>query len=130
MDTLCLQVAQPDSLPVFGDNYIDARTLLRLRDDLAPVISDTTKLSGHPRRALQVTGARIPAPDYAAWWRHTADSVALFWRFGLGTGVYVAAAQSGEDDLDGHLFLTIGARHSGPIAFRAKHVACNPPPGA
>lgn len=121
---LCMQVTLPDSLPVFGDHYIDDETLLRLSDELAPVISDTTKLPGHPRRALQVIGAHVPPPDYAAWWPHAADSVALFWRFGLGRGVYVAAALNRDGDLSGHLFLTAGTRHDGPIAFRAKRVAC------
>jgi hypothetical protein len=128
--TLCMQVTLPESLPGLGDNYIDDKTLLRLRDELAPVISDTTKLPGHPRRALQVISAHVPAPDYAAWWPRPADSVALFWRFGLGRGVYVAAAPSGDGDLSGHLFLTVGARHEGPIAFRAKRVACIMPPTA
>jgi hypothetical protein len=128
--TLCMRVTLPDSLSVLGDHYIDDKTLLRLRDELAPIISDTTKLPGHPRRALQVINAHVPAPDYAAWWPRTADSVALFWRFGLGRGVYVAAALSGDGDLSGHLFLTVRARHEGPIAFRAKRVACIMPPAA
>ena len=128
--TLCMQVMLPDSLPVLGDQYIDDQTLLRLCDELAPVISDTTKLPGHPRRALQVISAHVPAPDYAAWWPRPADSVALFWRFGLGRGVYVAAALGGGGDLSGYLFLTVGARHEGPIAFRAKRVTCIMPPTA
>jgi hypothetical protein len=128
--TLCMQVTLPDSLPVLGDHYIDDKTLLRLRDELAAVISDTTKLPGHPRRALQIINAHVPAPDYAAWWPLRADSVALFWRFGLARGVYVAAALGGDGDLTGHLFLTVGALHEGPIAFRAKRVACIMPPAS
>jgi hypothetical protein len=127
---VCMHVMLPDSLPVLGDDYLDDRTLLRLRDELAPVISDTTKLPGHPRRALQLVSDRVPAPDYAAWWPRTADSVALFWRFGLGRGVYVAAAQTGDGEFRGHLFLTVGARHEGPMAFRAKRIACIVPPAA
>jgi hypothetical protein len=129
VDTLCMRVMLPDSLLVLSDHYIDDKTLLRLRDELAPVISDTTKLPGHPRRALQVLGARVPAPDYAAWWPTRPDSVALFWRFGFGRAVYVAAAL-GDGDLSGRLFLTVGERHEGPIAFSAERVACMTPPAA
>jgi hypothetical protein len=127
---LCMQVTLPDSLPVLVDQYIGENTLLRLRDDLAPVIGDTTKLPGHPRMALQLISAHAPPPDYAAWWPVSADSVALFWRFGIGRSVYVAAALNGDGDLSGRLFLTVGARHEGPIAFGAKHVACIMPPAA
>ncbi len=127
---MCTQVTLPDSLPVGGDHYIDNKTFLRLSNELAPVISDTTKLPGHPRRALQVRSARVPIPDYAAWWPRAGDSVALFWRFGLSRGVYVAAALNGDGDLIGHVFLTVGARREGPIAFRSKRVACITPPVA
>jgi hypothetical protein len=127
---MCMQVMLPDSLPVLGDHYIDNRTLLRLGDELAPIISDTTNLPGHPRLVLQVMNAHVPRPDYAAWWPRTADSLALFWRFGPGRGVYIAAALSGEGDLSGHLFLSVGGRHEGPIVFRAKRVACIMPPTA
>lgn len=123
-EALCMQVTLPDSLPVLGDKYVDDETLLRLRDELAPVISDTMKLPGHPRRALQVVSAHVPVPDYAAWWPLTADSVALFWRFGPDRAVYVAAALGGDGEVSGRLFLHVGARHEGPIAFRATHVLC------
>ncbi len=129
VDTLCMRVTLPDSLSVLSDHYIDDKTLLRLRDEWAPVISDTTKLPGHPRRALQVLGAHVPAPDYAAWWPTKPDSVALFWRFGIGRGVYIAAGLD-DGDLSGRLFLTVGARHEGPIAFRAERVVCITPPAA
>jgi len=127
---LCMQVTLPDSVPLLGDQYVDENMLLRLRDDLAPVIGDTTKLPGHPRMALQVISTHAPRPDYAAWWPVSADSVALFWRFGIGRSVYVAAALGGDGDLSGRLFLTVGARHEGPIAFGAKRVACVMPPAA
>ena len=129
-ESLCMQVRLPDSLPVLGDHYIDENTLLRLRDDFAPVIGDTTKLPGHPRLALQVITPHASPPDYAAWWPVAADSVALFWRFGIGRSVYAAAALDGDGDLSGRLFLTVGARHEGPIAFGAKRVACVVPPAA
>jgi hypothetical protein len=127
---LCMQIVLPDSLPLLVDQYVDENTLLRLRDDLAPVIGDTTKLPGHPRMALQLISSHAPRPDYAAWWPVAADSVALFWRFGTGRSVYVAAALDGNGDLSGRLFLTVGARHEGAIAFGAKHVACIMPPAA
>lgn len=128
--TICLEVLRPDSLPGLGDHSMVYRTLLRLREDLAPVISDTTKLPGHPRLALQVARADASPPDYAAWWPLAADSVALFWRFGIGRGVYVAAAVRGDGDLSGRLFLTVGPRHEGPIVFSAKQLACSFPGAA
>ena len=121
---LCMRVMLPNSLPVLGDQYVDSETILRLRDEFAPIISDTTKLPGHPRRVLEVRSAQVPAPDYAAWWTRPADSVALFWRFGVGRAVYVAAAIGSDGDVSGRLFLTVGARREGPIAFRAKRHAC------
>ena len=128
--TLCTQVALPVSLPLVGDPYIDDKTVLRLEQALAPVISDTANLPGHPRRALQVVVPNARTPDYAAWWPRNVDSLALFWRFGAYRAVYVATAVSREGNLSGRLFLTIGARHEGPIPFRANHVACITPPAA
>ncbi|MFL6307917.1 MAG: hypothetical protein ACJ72H_30660 [Candidatus Sulfotelmatobacter sp.] len=125
--TLCMHVTMPDSLPGLADYYIDENTFLRLRDELAPAIGDTTKLPGHPRSALQVESTHVPAPDYAAWWPLSADSLALYWRFGLGRGIYVAAGIGDEGDLSGRLFLSVRGRHEGPIAFGAKRVACTMP---
>jgi len=121
---VCVTATLPVQLSLLAGQYLADTTLLQLRDDLAPIISDTRKLPGHPRRQLTVLSAGVPSPDYAAWWPTGADSIVLFWRFALGRGVYVAAAVNRAGDLHGRLFLTIGARREGPLVFTAKRVAC------
>jgi hypothetical protein len=121
---VCLRAAFPEQLSLLAGQYLAGTIILQPRDELAPIISDTTKMPGHPRRQLTVLRPGAPPPDYAAWWPTATDSIALYWRFGVGRGVYVAAAADRWGDLHGRLFLTIGARREGPLVFTAKRVAC------
>jgi len=121
---VCMRATFPEQLSLLAGQYLADTIFLQLREEFAPIISDTTRLSGHPRRQLAVLSPGAPPPDYAAWWPTATDSIALFWRFGVGRGVYVAAAADRWGDLHGRLFLTIGARREGPLVFTGKRVAC------
>jgi hypothetical protein len=121
---LCIRATFPEQRSVLASQYLADTILLQLREEFAPIISDTAKMLGHPRRQLAVLSPGAPPPDYAAWWPSATDSIVLFWRFAVGRGVYVAAAVNRFGELHGRLFLTIGARREGPIVFTAKRVAC------
>lgn len=122
--SLCAQAMFSPQRSLLAHEYLADTTILELRPELAPIISDTTRLWGHPRRLLHVSDLPREIIDYAAWWPLAPDSVALFWRFGLGRGVFVAADVSKTGDLSGRLFLHAALRHEGPIPFNAKRVVC------
>lgn len=123
---VCMLVEFPQPLSAVARDYLADGIVLKLHDDLAPIIGDTTKMPGHPRRLVTVLAFGLPATDYAAWWPRARDSVAIMWRFRLNRGAYVAAAVLPTGDLDGRLFLTLGQHHEPVIPFRARRVRCPP----
>jgi hypothetical protein len=75
---LCIRATFPERRSVLASQYLADTILLQLREEFVPIISDTAKVLGHPRRQLAVLSPGAPPPDYAAWWPTATDSIVLF----------------------------------------------------
>ena len=124
MDARCVRATFSAARSVLAHEYLADTMILEFRDQLAPIIGDTTSLPGHPRRLLVVRGRGAPPVDYAAWWPHNPDSLDLMWRFGINRAVFVRTAVDTMGGMNGRMFLTAGVQREGPLAFAAKRVAC------